>query len=217
MTNRGAIRVEERYQKNKQLIHDYFKDKINEGNKDLEEIFRKKSGAFPMDVIFKLIIGPDITDKLTKQLDLISDCVIEDLTNPGHLDEIIERNFKKYLRYDSTHVNLRKKHPVYETDALPIFRELMRRRMKHNRPLIKAIEGETYEEISHLMIPKKEDSISDYKEEREMNEKLMDLIRKNRPIINVAGIIRADIIDALFTVHDYIQEAWLRAIDELYG
>jgi len=208
--------VEERYLKNKQIIHDYFQQQVEKGNKDLEEIFRKKGGAFPMDVIFKLIIGPEISVKMIKQIDLISDCAIETVKNPDRLEEIIEKNFKKYLRFDSTNANFRKRHEAYEKLAIPIFRRLFKVRIENNLPMVQAESGENYKEISHLAVPKKEDSLAALRRQQELNHELLDVIKNNRSIINVTGLIRADIIDAIFTMYEYIDESWEQAINELY-
>ena len=208
--------MEQRYQKNKQIIHDYFSDQINQGNVELEKIFRKKSGAFPMDVVFKLIIGPEISVKMIKQIDLISDCVIQDLINPGHIDEIIDENFKKYLRHDSTNANFRKRHPAYESQAVPIFRNLFKVRMENNMLMMQAEKGDTYHELSHLMVPKKEDSLAALNRQKTLDLKLMDVIKNNRSIVNVSGVIRADIIDAIYTMFDYIHDMWEEAINDIY-
>ena len=208
--------MEQRYQKNKQIIHDYFANQINEGNIELEKIFRKKSGAFPMDVVFKLIIGPEISVKMIKQIDLISDCVIQDLTTPGNFDEIIEENFKRYLRYDSTNANFRKRHPAYENQAIPIFRQLFKVRMENNKLMMQAEKGNTYSEISHLMVPKKNDSLAALNRQKVLDLELMDVIKNNRSIVNVSGVIRADIIDAIYTMFDYVHEMWVKEIDKIY-
>jgi len=198
--------VNEKYQRNKAIVLDYMKNEIEIGNKWMEEHLKSKVSVIPMDLFFKLIIGPEVSAKLKKQMNLILDCTIEYIEsgkNSEKLDEIVEKNAKLYLIRDSLHQNFRKKHKMYE-DAKIILLKIFRERLI-SYALVLEGDGKNYTEISTDKISLK-DSLARSKLERGLNEDLLEIIRKNRAIISISGLLRADLIEAFNDFYGYLHK-----------
>ena len=192
--------------KNKKIILEYLENEIEIGNKWMEDHLKTKSSVIPMDIFFRLLIGPDIAIKMKKQVDLLLDCTMDYLKNGKNkekLDEIVENNLKLYLIRDSMHQNLKKKHKSYE-DAKKILKTIFIERILTESKILEGT-GDTYNEIStDLLII--DQSLSRFKIEKKLNEKLLDLIKNNRSIVNIAGVFRADLIDAFLDFYDYLHK-----------
>ena len=198
--------VNEQYQKNKAIVLDYMNNEIEIGNKWMEDHLKSKPSVIPMDLFFKLIIGPDVSAKLKKQMNLILDCTIEYLESgkdSKKLDEIVEKNSKLYLIRDSLHQNFRKKHKMYE-EAKVILLKIFKERLI-TYALVLEGDGENYTEISTDKIVL-EVSLARSKLERGLNEELLEIIRKNRAIISISGVFRADLIDAFNDFYGYLHK-----------
>ncbi|NHI91108.1 MAG: hypothetical protein EAX96_01310 [Candidatus Lokiarchaeota archaeon] len=192
--------------KNKDIVLDYLSNEIEIGNKWMENHLKAKVSVIPMDLFFRLLIGPDIAIKMKKQVDLLLDCSIQYLENEKTeeiLKQIVENNLKLYLIRDSMHQNLNKKHKSYE-EAKLILKRIFIERIISEAQVLEGI-GNTYNEIStdKLVI---DESLSRYKIEKSLNEKLLEIIKNNRSIISIAGVFRADLIDAFLDFYDYLHK-----------
>ncbi|MHA1784712.1 MAG: hypothetical protein ACTSX4_02600 [Candidatus Helarchaeota archaeon] len=197
---------EEKLLKNKAIIIEYLKNEIEIGNSWMEEHLKSKSSIIPMDLFFKLLIGPDIAAKMKKQVDLLLDCSIEYLKsgkNPETLEKLVSENLRKYLIRDSLHQNLKKRHKSYE-EIKNIIEKIFRDRII-TEALIMEGDGNTYSEISTDKL-KIDDSLGRFYLEKSFNEQILDIIRKNRSIINIAGVLRADLIDAFIDFYEYLHD-----------
>ena len=204
----------EKYKKNKVIVLDYMNNEIEIGNKWMEDHLKSKTSVLPMDLFFKLLIGPDVSAKLKKQIDLVLDCTIEYLEsgkNGSKLDELVETNQKLYLIRDSLHQNFRKKHKMYE-QSKEIFLKIFRNRIL-SYSLVLIGDGENYIQISTDKI-ELEDSLARSREEKTYNEQLLEIIRKNRNIISISGVFRADLIDAFNDFYGYLHK---RTEDNTYA
>ena len=198
--------INEKYQKNKVIVLDYFQNEIEIGNKWMEDHLKTKTSVIPMDLFFKLIIGPDVSAKLKKQIDLVLDCTVKYLESgkdSTKLDEIVENNKKLYLIRDSLHQNFRKKHKMYE-ELKEILLKIFKNRIIAYTLVLEG-DGENYTEISTDKIAL-EDSLTSSRLEKGYNEEILEIIRENRAIISISGIFRADLIDAFNDFYGYLHK-----------
>ena len=200
------VSVDDKFIKNKGIVLDYLENEIEIGNKWMQDHLKTKSSVIPMDIFFRLLIGPDIAVKMKKQVNLLLDCTIEYLKGgktETTLGEIVEKNLKLYLIRDSMHQNLKKKHKSYE-DAREIIKNIFIERILTESRILEG-NGNSYNEIStDKLIP--DESLGRFKIEKSLNEKLLELIKNNRSIVNIAGVFRADLIDAFLDFYDYLHK-----------
>lgn len=109
--------------------------------------------------------------------------------------------------------NFRKRHEIFPK-AQELIKKLFIFRVNADGKNLSG-EGETWFEILRS-VHNKESGSEVIKEEIKIYEEIMDLIRKNRSLINITGIVRADVINAMFAMGNYVIESLFKSIDEAW-
>ncbi|NHI93092.1 MAG: hypothetical protein EAX96_11365 [Candidatus Lokiarchaeota archaeon] len=197
-----------------QIYMDYFTKMIKETLKELGEIFRKKS-ALPLDIIFQLVIGPETEKRLLEQKKIVLESAqIYDGTEATN-QRLIEELFPKYLRSDNHNSNLKKKDSKYP-EAKEIIKNIFLSRSGIDYEHLKG-SGSSYHEIVKSAFKDKEIALNTINQEFVFIDKLYQFILKNRRLVNVPGIVRADVIDAVQEMTNLIKQKIFNEIDSVYG
>ncbi|MHA1784870.1 MAG: hypothetical protein ACTSVE_06700 [Candidatus Helarchaeota archaeon] len=196
------------------IYFDYFAKMIKETLKELGEYFRKKS-ALPIEVIFQIVVGPETERRLLKQKEIVlKGAQIYDGTEETN-QKLVEELFPKYLRWDNHNANLRKRDAKYP-EAKEIIKRIFLTRCSIDHEHIKG-HGKTYDDIVKTAFKDKVTALSTIGKEFELIDELHDFILHRRRLVNVPGIIRADVIDASHETSRMIKEKIFSEIERVFG
>ena len=196
--------------KNENILKDYLKETILDANRELSSHFKSTLIGALIEPIFRLLIGPEQTEKTFRMLEKILSISKDfkgDFDNLGDkLDEI--------LVLDPTYQILRKKLNVHK-EAVKFLKDSYKNRVKFYNLLLNG-NGNDWKELYRTAFKDKEYLIENINPEIEALDNLKDLIKKNRRLINVSGLIRADIIDAMFFIQEYTKKSLLKIPEEIF-
>ena len=187
-------------EKNLNIVKDYLNETITNANNELSDHFRSTFIGALIEPIFRLLIGPEQTRKTIEMLDKI---LSFSKVFTGNF-EAIEDRLDEILALDPIFQVLRKSSNVH-SDAIGFLKDSYRNRIKFYHILMNGT-GTNWQELYKTAFNNKENLIDNLKPEIEALDNLKDLIKKNRRLINVPGLIRADIIDAMVFIQDYTKK-----------
>ncbi|MHA1380397.1 MAG: hypothetical protein ACTSRG_18685 [Candidatus Helarchaeota archaeon] len=209
-----SIIISPEIQRKIDLYMNYFKEQTEQTFKFMENYFKVKTNLPP--IIFKIVVGPEVIQRVLDQKKLILE-IASQMGSDDKIDDLmplIEENTKKYFRLDSYMHNFRRRHKMY-----PKAQELIKKwfifRVNADGKNLTG-EGETWFDILRSIHTKESGSAVINGEIRIVDE-LMDFIRENRGIINVPGIVRVDVINAMFALGDKIKENLFNQIDLVWS
>ncbi len=153
-----------------------------------------RTTTIPMDIVFKIIAGPDTEEKLVKQKAVLLEVASQYTEDEKAFQEILDKYQDKYLRLDNYHSNIRKRHPKYQEARAKIV-NLYEYRARADARILQGTGKNYYEMVRSIL--SKEEATDVIEKEIVLVEDLVNFILKNRSLVNVPGIIRADVIDAL--------------------
>ncbi len=186
--------------KNVNIVKDYLNETITNANNELSDHFKSTFIGALIEPIFRLLIGPEQTRKTIEMLDKILSFSKEFTGN----FENIEDRLDEVLSLDPIYQVLRKSSKVHE-EAISFLKDSYRNRIKFYNILMNGT-GTNWKELYRTAFNDKGNLIDNLKPEIEALENLKELIKKNRRLINVPGLIRADIIDAMVFIQDYTKK-----------
>ncbi|MHA1894739.1 MAG: hypothetical protein ACTSX4_09570 [Candidatus Helarchaeota archaeon] len=207
--------TDEKVIKNLKIIRDYFMANARDVTKNVTNFLKTQDTIMKLDTAFDLIVGPQEEVKANKYLDIILSCAVEYIQDNSKLDELVERNLKQYLKYETVSSNMKKRHAKF-AELEPLAKLLFRSRIITYARLLEG-EGDDYFEISRSAYPSKEESLKRAKEEIELERKMADIIKENRSMIMAPGIMKIEVLEATLFTFDYIHEKILKEIDSIYG
>jgi len=197
-------------EKNLDIVKAYLNNTITEANNELSKYYRKTLVGSLIEPIFRLLIGPEQTRKTVEMLNKILSFSKE---YGGNMEEF-EGRLDEILVLDPIYQILRKSSKVFD-EAINYLKDSYRNRIKFYNILLSGT-GDTWKELYKTAFNTKENIIGQINPEVEALENLKNLVKNNRRLINVSGLIRADIIDAMFYMQDYTKDSLLKIPEEVF-
>ena len=77
-------------------------------------------------------------------------------------------------------------------------------------------DGDDWKALYRTAFKNKEYLLQQIKPEIEALDKLRNLVKNNRRIINVSGFVRADVIDALYIIQDYTKKNLMEISEQVF-
>jgi len=187
-------------EKNLNIVKEYLNETITNANNELSDHFKSTFIGALIEPIFRLLIGPEQTRKTIEMLDKI---LSFSKVFTGNF-ETIEDRLDEILALDPIFQVLRKSSNVH-SEAINFLKDSYRNRIKFYHILMNGT-GTNWQELYKTAFNNKENLIDNLKPEIEALDNLKNLIKKNRRLINVPGLIRADIIDAMVFIQEYTKK-----------
>ncbi|MHA1376893.1 MAG: hypothetical protein ACTSRG_00800 [Candidatus Helarchaeota archaeon] len=201
--------------KKSQIIYDFYANELKSIIKEMEDYFKKKADLLPLDSIYKIIIGPETEAKINKQKGFTLQLASQWDGTKDELERIVEENFKGFLRRDANFIQFRKRHEKIE-EAKQLLKDTFRHKLINDYKLLRG-EGETYEEIAISSEPNKDEAKEFTSKEIELYRKTINFLKNNRGIINVPGIIRIDILEAVINFYECVIKHLIDNIERIYN
>lgn len=164
---------------------------------------------------YELLVGPGEEKRSTEQMDLILECCKKLSTDHSNLEEIIEENYKNYLKNDNLYFNMRKRHKRSQ-DAADLIKEIFKNHLIGIARVLRG-EGETYDELSRSINPTYEIGLKYIEKEVELTNRIAQLIREDRGIINAPGVVRYDIMQAVINLLEYSVNQMMDELKRIYN
>ena len=196
--------------KNLKTVSDYLGETITTANEKLSEHYKKTVMGSLIEPIFRLLIGPEQTQKTIQMLNKILE-VSKIFTGSF---EGLEDKIDEIMNLDPTYQILRKGMNAFDK-AVGFLKDSYRNRIKFYNILMNGT-GDTWQELYKTAFKSKEFLLENIDPEVKALDNLKDVVKNNRRIINVPGIIRTDIIEALFFMQDYAKESLLAIPDQVF-
>ena len=193
---------------NEKIVRDYLRETIVNANQELSSHFRSTLIGALIEPVFRLLIGPEQTEKTVQMLDKILS--FSKIFDGGYDEEQLD----EILVLDPTYQVLRKSMSVHK-DAVNFLKDSYKNRIKFYNILLKGT-GTDWKELYRTAFKDKNYLLENIKPEIEALDNLRGLIKKNRRLINVPGLIRVDIIDAMFFIQDYTKKNLLSIPEEVF-
>jgi len=195
---------------NFKIVSEYLRDTIVNANEQLSERYKTTLVGSLVEPIFRLLIGPEQTKKTIQMLNKILE-VSKVFT--GSFDGL-DKDLGEIMNFDPTYNVLRKNISAFDV-AIGYLKDSYRNRIKFYNILLKG-SGETWQELYKTAFETKEFLLENIKPEVEALDNLKNLVKKTRRIINVSGLVRADIIDAMFFMQDFAKESLLQIPEQVF-
>jgi len=203
---------EEKFRKNSEIIKNYMLNEVKGILKNTGKFIMEKMPHF--EAGYQLLVGPEEEERARKQLDLVLKCAREYLEN-SNLEEILDANFKQYMKNDNLGYNMRKKHKR-SAEAMVHLREMFKTHVKSIAALLTG-EGDTYDDLSKSVSPKYEDALINIEKEIELSNKISQIIKEDRGIIAAPGVVRYDIMLAVINLIEFTNERLMKELKRIYG
>ncbi|NHI94662.1 MAG: hypothetical protein EAX96_19375 [Candidatus Lokiarchaeota archaeon] len=197
-------------EKNHKIVSNYLSDTITAANEKLSAHYKETLVGSLIEPVFRLLIGPEQTEKTIQMLNKILEV---SKTFSGNFENL-NNKIDEIKNLDPTYSILRKDIKVFEKAALYL-NDSYRNRIKFYNILMNGT-GETWQELYRTAFKTKEFLLENIMPEVKALDNLKDVVKNTRRIINVPGIIRADIIEALFFMQDYTKESLLAIPDQVF-
>ncbi|MHA1894092.1 MAG: hypothetical protein ACTSX4_06305 [Candidatus Helarchaeota archaeon] len=196
--------------KNFKIISDYLRNTITSANEQLSEHYKQTLLGSLIEPVFKLLIGPEQTERTIQMLNKILE-VSKVFT--GTFDGLDDK-LNEIMNLDPTYNVLRKDIKAY-TKAEKFLKDSYKNRIKFYNILINGT-GETWQELYNTAFKTKEFLIENITPEIEALDNLKQIVKNTRRIINVPGLIRADIIDAMFFMQEFAKKNLLAIPEQVF-
>lgn len=204
---------EERYQKNAEIIKKYMTNEIKGVLKNTGNFIRENLPTLEMG--YQLIVGPAEEERSFCQMELILECAKKLAPDYSNLEEVIENNFKEYMKNDNLGFNIRKRHKNYN-ETSEIIKDMFRNHVISIYELLKG-EGETYDDLTLSVSPNYEDGLKYVQNEIELSNKASEIVRKDRGIINAPGMFRYDIMMGILNLVEYGNKRLMEELNRIYN
>ncbi|MHA1300465.1 MAG: hypothetical protein ACTSO9_13685 [Candidatus Helarchaeota archaeon] len=204
------IRIPPEIQKKIDLYMEYFREQTKDTFNFMENYFRTQTALPP--IIFKIVVGSEVIQRVLDQKMIVLE-IASQMGPNGTIDDLmplIEEREKKYFRLDSYLHNFRRRHKNYPK-ARDIIKKWFVFRVKADGKNLIGV-GNSWFDILRS-VHTKESGTAVINEEIGIVEELMSLIRENRGIINVPGIVRVDVLNAMLAMGEKIKENLFKQID----
>ncbi|NHI92035.1 MAG: hypothetical protein EAX96_05990 [Candidatus Lokiarchaeota archaeon] len=207
--------TDEKLLKNIRIIREYFMENARQLTTNVTKFLKNQDTLMKLDTAFDLIVGPQEEIKASNYLDIILLCSVKYLEDKDLLNEIIDKNFKKYLNFETVASNMKKKHLKFK-EIEPLERELFKTRIITYAGLLEG-DGDDYFEISRSAYPSKEGSLKRAKVEINLEQEIANVMKENRSMIMAPGIIKLEVLEATLFTFEYVHKKILEEIDQIYG
>ncbi|MFX0133560.1 MAG: hypothetical protein ACFFDN_07950 [Candidatus Hodarchaeota archaeon] len=203
----------QKYQKNAEIIKKYMLEEI--------KLALKNSGKYIMEnmptyeAAYQLLVGPDEEERSRRQINLILECAGKLSPDHSNLEELIENNFKQYLKNDNLGYNMRKRHKR-SAEASELIKEMFKNHVISLSELLRG-EGETYDDLSRSVSPTYEKALKYVQQEIDLSEKIAEIIRNDRGVINAPGYFRYDIMLAVLNLIEYGNRRLIEETKRIYN
>ncbi len=197
-------------EKNLGIVKNYLQNTITDANNELSTYFKKTLVGALIEPVFRLLIGPEQTKKTIEMLDKILSFSKDFKDNI----EAFEDKLDDILVLDPTYNVLRRNLSVFD-EAVSYLKESYRNRIKFYGILLKG-NGDDWKALYRTAFKDKGHLLENIKPEIEALDKLRNIVKKNRRLINVSGFVRADVIDALFVIQDYTKKSLMEIPDKVF-
>jgi len=206
--------MEQPLEERKEIYFTYFKKIVTHALENIGDELKKTSGL-PLDLIFQIVIGPETEKRLLKQKNIVfMGAEMYDGTEETNA-KIVEDLFPKYLRVDNHNAHLKKKDVNYD-DAIELIKRLFLCRCSIDHQHLKGY-GSSYDEIVKSSFITKENALQNIGAEFVMIDNLNDFIVKRRRLVNVSGVIKTEVIEALLITGRMFKELTNREIERIFG
>jgi hypothetical protein len=153
-----------------------------------------------------------IRRRARKQLQLIVHCASE--FDGKNLEKIVDEHLEEYLLTEEAFIRGNKRHPKFG-EVTSILREIFKGRLL---PLTKLLSGsgETYEELTRSVFPKRKDVEAVCSQQFELVEKLIKMIREEKNLVKIPGMIRREVFAILDSGYEFAKKVLKEQLDETY-
>jgi len=206
--------TDEKLKNNLKIVREYFLLNARDVTKNVTQFLRNQKTVMKLDTAFDLVMGPQEEIKAAKYLDIILSCSVSYL-NGKDPDELVEKNLRNYLKYETVASNLKKRHPKFPLIE-PLEKDLFKSRIILYSKLLQG-EGTNYSELSRSVIPTKEESLKNAQVEIELEEEIATVMKLHRGIIMAPGLIKIEVLEASLFAFQYVHDKILSEIDSIYG
>ena len=208
--NITSITISPEMQRKIDLYMEYFTEQTKETFDFIEDFFKKETALPP--IIFKIVVGPEVLQRVLDQKMIVLE-IASQMGPEGTIEDLmplIEEREKKYFRLDSYMHNFRRRHKNYSVAKNLIKNWFIFRVGADGKNL--SGEGNTWFEILRS-VHSKESGSAVINQEIEIIKELMTFIKENRGIVNVPGIVRMDVINAMIALGEKLKENLFKQID----
>ena len=197
-------------EKNLKTVSDYLSETITTANEKLSEHYKQTVMGSLIEPIFRLLIGPEQTQKTIQMLNKILEV---SKTFSGSFEGLDDK-INEIMNLDPTYQILRKNIKAYDK-AVEYLKDSYRNRIRFYNILMNGT-GDTWQELYRTAFKTKQFLLENIQPEVEALDGLKDVVKNTRRIINVAGVVRADIIEALFFMQDYTKDSLFAIPDQVF-
>jgi len=217
-------------EKNLKLMKDAWSKEISDGLQYIEDnmgevIIESLIKSVKLSKVADTMSGPmlrqvyniflnDLESQTIKQLDVFIDAAKE--YNGNNLDEIFELYKKRYLKFDITAQNLKKKHKNY--DEIVAFQlQTYRHRIVETANMMKVGESTSYEEIIKKTYLDEKTAKKQLFKQIGYTQKAINLIIQDMSVLKIPEMIKRPVIDVLKMGYKHTLEYLKGTTQDLYS
>jgi len=217
-------------EKNLKLMKDAWSKEISDGLQYIEDnmgevIIESLIKSVKLSKVADTMSGPmlrqvyniflnDLESQTIKQLDVFIDAAKE--YNGNNLDEIFELYKKRYLKFDITAQNLKKKHKNY--DEIVAFQlQTYRHRIVETANMMKVGESTSYEEIIKKTYLDEKTAKKQLFKQIGYTQKAINLIIQDMSVFKIPEMIKRPVIDVLKMGYKHTLEYLKGTTQDLYS
>lgn len=207
--------------RNHELIRERLEYEIRLGLDFIEEqvgkLFPGPLGAIlnPIAKLFYRFAAKDAAIRRAhKQLDLYIECA--ERFDGKSLDALVEENFERFLETEEIVARGNRRHRRWK-EVLAIEKEIFRERLTPLIRLAREGRGETYEELTRSVFPKRKEAEEVLRRQVELVQRLMDLVREEPGLAPIPAMLRPMVLNMLDAGVDFARETLRKQLDETYG
>ncbi|MHA1301268.1 MAG: hypothetical protein ACTSO9_17740 [Candidatus Helarchaeota archaeon] len=203
---------DKKFQKNAEIIRKYMAKEVKGILKNTGKFIRENMPT--LEAGYQLLVGPQEEERSRAQIELILKCAREYLEN-SNLDELIENNFKQYMKNDTLGYNMRRRHKRSQ-EAMDLLKSMFKTQVESFSELLTG-EGETYDELTLSVSPTYEKGLIGVEKIIEFSNKIVKIIKEDRGIIAAPGVVRYDIMLAVVNLVEYTNKRLMEELNRIYG
>ena len=176
------------------------------------------SGVFgllvnPIVKFFYTFIARDaIVKRARKQLDVIFQCAGE--YDGRNLDKIVDEHFEEYLQTEEVYIRGNRNHPKFR-EVKKLEREVFKGRLEPIAMLLDG-DGETYEELTRSIFPKRGEAEKYCWKQFELADKLIQMVKGERNLVRIPSVIRTEVFAILDSGYAFAKKTLKEQLDGTY-
>ena len=155
----------------------------------------------------------DLESQTIKQLDVFIDAARE--YDGNNLEVIFEEHKKRYLKFDITAQNLKKKHKNYD-DIITFQLQTYRHRIVETANMMKVGESTSYEEIIKKTYPDEKIAKKQLFKQIGYTQKAINLIIQDMSVLKIPEMLKRPVIDVLKMGYKHTLEYLKETTKDLY-